>query len=182
MYEDIDAVIFDLDGTIAKLHVDWELMKLDIKRYLHSNYNVVKAPKNLNEDLDDTLEKLGKEAESGVNRIIEEHELRNMEEVEAIKDTITLIKKFKDNGKKLVVFSTNMRRTVETVLSNLGLDKYFDFIVAREDVKRHKPNPEGLSKIINHLRVSKSRVLYIGNDWKDTKVGKSIGVKVIKID
>ncbi|MBD3216171.1 MAG: HAD-IA family hydrolase, partial [Candidatus Lokiarchaeota archaeon] len=61
------------------------------------------------------------------------------------------------------------------------LDK-FDFIVGREDVRRWKPEPEGLIVIKNHYGIENDEMLYIGDMKKDILTGDNAGVDTYLID
>ena len=43
---------------------------------------------------------------------------------------------------------------VEKVLSKLDLQHSFDLVITKEDVARHKPDPEAYLLALSHLRVS----------------------------
>jgi beta-phosphoglucomutase-like phosphatase (HAD superfamily) len=89
---------------------------------------------------------------------------------------IALIKEFK--GTK-AVFSSNSRIAVITALKKHNIFDEFSYIVSREDVREPKPAPEGLLKIMDTLKFSKDKVLYLGNRDVDESAGKAAGIKTI---
>ena len=56
------------------------------------------------------------------------------------------------------------------------VDGLFDYIVGREDVKKWKPDPEGLLKIQDHYKLEKEQMVYIGDLPKDVQTGMNAGV------
>lgn len=148
MAEDIELVVFDLDGTLINLKVDWAELKQNMKS--ENDYET-----------------------------IEKYELENIADAEPIELTVKLAKKLKNEGKKLAIFSSNMRKTVEKALKILDLE--VDFIVAREDVKNLKPAPEGLEKIAAKFKIAKDKIVYIGDRGIDKIAAEKASISFILI-
>jgi HAD superfamily hydrolase (TIGR01509 family) len=174
-------VIFDLDGVLVDLKVNWEALKNDLKKYFSKNYGVVAELNPMDNKLDEILKKLDESARRDAYKIIESHELEKIENLEPIKKAIQLAKKFKKDGKKLAIFSLNTKKTVERSIELIGLKGYFDFIVAKEDVLKHKPNPEGLEKIVKASNLDKKDIVFIGDNQKDIETGKMAHINTILI-
>ena len=60
-----------------------------------------------------------------------------------------------------------------------ALQQYFSVIVAYEDTKNHKPDPEPLLFAAKNLHVNPSDVVYIGDMENDILAAKAAGMKVI---
>lgn len=164
--EDAKLVVFDLDGTIVKLKVDWEGLREELSKKFDADFNSIIRE----------IEKLSDKKKKEAFEIVQSYEMENIEDAEPIEESISLIRDIKEYV-KLAIFSTNTRRAIETVLSKLDLLYRFEMIVSMEDVKRLKPDPEGLIKIINGLNVGREEVIYIGDKEIDLEMGRSIGVK-----
>jgi HAD superfamily hydrolase (TIGR01509 family) len=65
------------------------------------------------------------------------------------------------NGYKLAVCSNSIRKTVLTVLSRLGIIKYFDLILSNDDVTNSKPHPELYWKAMASLNMLPEETLII---------------------
>ncbi|RLA82866.1 MAG: HAD family hydrolase [Deltaproteobacteria bacterium] len=65
--------------------------------------------------------------------------------------------------------STNRTYTIGEVLAYHGLEKYFDLVVSALDVKRPKPHPDSLEKIIEHFRIRPDEALFVGDTFADEK-------------
>lgn len=170
-----------MDGTLIDLKIDWEAIRRDLQVYLGENYGIKTDLTYLDTELDGILEKLGDEASRGAYKIVEYHELENLHAAKPIKETVELVKQMKKEGKRLAILSSNTKKTIEKSLTLLGIKEYFDLIIAKEDVVKHKPNPEGLEKIVRKLNLSKHKTIYIGNSQKDMKTGKRAGIKTILV-
>ena len=64
-------------------------------------------------------------------------------------------------------------------MQTLTRDKITDlveFVIGSEDVKSHKPSPEGILMAIERFKVAKSDVLYIGDNVIDGSAAQNAGV------
>ena len=48
-------------------------------------------------------------------------------------------------------------------LATVGLDKYFDLIIATAELGKHKPDPTPISAAIQQLKTTAERTLYVGD-------------------
>lgn len=87
----------------------------------------------------------------------------------------TLIQ-LKNQGAKLGIISTKYRYRIIEFLNTQFPTDFFDIIIGGEDVKHHKPSPEGLLKAIELLNVNKSEVLYLGDSIVDAETGQAASV------
>ena len=75
--------------------------------------------------------------------------------------------------------STNRSDTMNRVLSEHGLEGYFDLVVSSLDVKRPKPDPESLFKILNHFGLSPREAIYIGDSEIDEQTAQAAGIPLV---
>jgi len=75
--------------------------------------------------------------------------------------------------------ATNRSNTIGEVLELYDLSKYFDIVVSSLDVKRPKPHPESLFKIIEFFEAGPEETLYVGDSLVDYKTARSAGVPFI---
>jgi HAD superfamily hydrolase (TIGR01509 family) len=81
----------------------------------------------------------------------------------------------------LAVFTGKGSRTTSITLQGLGLARYFDLIVSGNDVLRHKPDPEGIRKILQAFRVNPGNALMVGDSVGDIKASRAAGVPVASV-
>jgi HAD superfamily hydrolase (TIGR01509 family) len=75
--------------------------------------------------------------------------------------------------------STNRGNTIEKVLETYGLNGIFDIVVSSQDVKRPKPDPESINKILDFLGIDFSRAYFVGDSYIDYQAARAAGVKFI---
>lgn len=173
------GVIFDFDGTIVDLVVDWE----ELKKELKSKYSL---PNKKKIGVNDALNLIRKNMPDKLDeayKIVEEYESFMASEAKSREEIVKNIKRASNEGLKIGMFTNNMRKTVEVVLRELNLNQeLFDIIIAKEDVEKYKPDSEGLNRIVKKWGLKKSKILYIGDSTIDRKAGELAGIRVALVD
>ena len=180
------VIVFDLDGTIVRLAADWHsLYKALAARFTEENREALNH-KSMSAILSRIVEK-GDEEELQLNfNLMRQYELENITSNEPIKETIYFINNLELFGvspnAKLAVFSLNFRSTILKSLEMAGILDKFEFFVGREDVRKWKPEPDGLLKILDYFSVNPEEMIYFGDVEKDLLAGANAGVESYYID
>ena len=82
----------------------------------------------------------------------------------------------------MAILSLNTRKTIISSLKLAKIYNKFEIIVGREDVRKWKPNPEGLLKIQNHYNVRSEEMIYFGDLRKDVLTGNNAGIDAFLIN
>ncbi|MDD4464206.1 MAG: HAD-IA family hydrolase [Desulfobacterales bacterium] len=77
-----------------------------------------------------------------------------------------------------IAVATNRTETMARVMVEHNLEAYFDFVVCALDVRRPKPYPDPLEKILDHFKVSPEEALFIGDSKVDEKAASACGVSL----
>jgi HAD superfamily hydrolase (TIGR01548 family) len=80
---------------------------------------------------------------------------------------------------ELALFTGRVRQETDYTLDRLRVREFFRHIVTVEDVKRPKPDPEGLLKILNGRKPS--RALYLGDNIDDALAARAAQIPFIGI-
>jgi HAD superfamily hydrolase (TIGR01549 family) len=184
--KDLRVIVFDFDGTIVKLHVDWD----DLRAYLSEKYMDDFGEEESFERLSIGLKKVVDRGESELIesyiRAIERFERENVKDSTFFEEIVYFIEHLEEFGldldTKLAIFSLNFRSTIFSVLSQRNLLGKFHFIVGREDVVEWKPDPEGLFKILKKFNVSSEQAIYIGDSKYDFEAGENAKIKTYSIE
>ncbi|MCK5102722.1 MAG: beta-phosphoglucomutase family hydrolase [Cyclobacteriaceae bacterium] len=152
------ALIFDLDGTLVdSMPLHYEAWKdvCAIKGLSFSEeefYSLAGVPTDrISEILN---ERHGTDFEpKAVSNLKEETYLKKIDKLQPIKPVFELAKQY--HGKLPMAIGTGSpgRHSWEAVRT-LGLDKYFDILVSKNDVKEGKPNPETFLKCAKAMDIS----------------------------
>lgn len=187
MLTNIDAIIFDLDGTLIDSMWLWKAIDID---YL-AKFNI-----EFPDDLQDNLE--GKSFTETAMYFKERFDIPDsIEEIKETWNTMALdyyvnkvplkegvlefLDLLKSKGIKIGIATSNSRFLVEKVLSKLNISEYFDTIRTSCEVKEGKPSPDVYLKVAEDLEVSPSRCLVFEDVPNGIKAGKNANMKVCAI-
>jgi phosphoglycolate phosphatase len=180
------VIVFDLDGTIVRLAADWHsLRRALITRFTEKNRETINL-KSMSAILSRIVE-MEDEEELQLNfNLIQQYELENITSNEPIKETVYFINNKEVFGvspnAKLAVFSLNTHSTILISLKMAGILNEFEFFVGREDVRKWKPEPDGLLKILDYFKVNTEEMIYFGDSDIDLLAGTKAGIESYYID
>lgn len=185
--EGFDAVIFDLDGTLA------DSMPAHFEAWCEA-LALYGAGGVFKEDV--FLAMGGRPTKDIVVELNEEYELKlDPERVSFAKreaylkrmDAIVMIDEVADfarslRGKKpLAIASGGSRLVVEKTLHCLGISDWFDEVVTADDVKEGKPSPEMFLKAAKLLGVAPDKCLALDDAPAGVLAAERAGMRVITI-
>lgn len=173
-------IIFDLDGTIVDLNVDWDYLKQILSERILEIYGKKCEFIHISACLDYITERKDEYELKNFFKIIEKYEMKNISESKKIEESIFFINNIElfevPKDIKLAILSLNTRKTIITSLKLFNIYNKFNYIIGREDIRKWKPNPDGLLKIQNHFGVKKKDMVYFGDKQKDIKTGENADI------
>ncbi|MBY9015749.1 MAG: HAD family hydrolase [Candidatus Lokiarchaeota archaeon] len=180
------VIVFDLDGTIVRLAADWHSLFKALTSRFTEKYREAINYHSMSAILSKIVEK-GDEEELQLNfNLIRQYELENITRNESIKETIFFLNNKElfgvSHSANLAVFSLNTRSTILKSLKMAGILDKFEFFVGREDVRKWKPEPDGLLKILDYFKVNAEDIIYFGDSEIDLLAGSNAGVESYYID
>ncbi len=177
-----DVVLFDMDGTL----VDTDLMLVETSMELFRKYrpgykiSLTTLVGFSGPPIEETLHAYFP-TQNAVELVEEYKRLSSRyynDDAMLFPHTIEALDHLVKMGVRLgIVTNKHRQRTLET-LELLGISKYFEFIIGYDDVKKPKPDPEGINKCLAYFKVSRERVLFIGDTIYDYAVARGAGVDV----
>ena len=164
--------IFDFDGTIATLNIDWSSLKEEIN-ILCKKYNI-----NINQKLNIKIDLLKEKIDNKILfTIIKKYEQKN-NKVDFI--PINKILNFIDELDYLFVISNNLSSTVKRALLELNIYKESTIIIGIDSVNKSKPNIEAYKKLEPFL--NKGSSIYIGDRESDLEFANNCKINFKYMD
>jgi phosphoglycolate phosphatase-like HAD superfamily hydrolase len=173
MTETNNNYIFDFDGTICTLNVDWKSLKEEVFSNFNSMFNF--PDKRLMAMVEQILIIDGLRKE--LFEIIKKHEQPQGNPLFNITH-----KKILDSNFSFYVISNNLNSTVRLSLQKLNLyDRCID-IVGLDDVSRPKPNTNPFEILIKkYKQIEINKTIYVGNTQTDFIFANNCKIKYIDI-
>lgn len=180
-FEGKRVIVFDLDGTIVRLKADWMSLKNVLVQQFSKMYGDDCDFESISACLSKIVEKNDEEVLKNLIEIIRQFELKNIKKTQVIDETVYFVNNMDlfgiKKGTKLAILSLNTRKTIIESLKLARISDKINFIVGREDVRKWKPNPEGLYIIMNHYNLKKEEMIYFGDLEKDILTGQNAGIE-----
>jgi HAD superfamily hydrolase (TIGR01509 family) len=163
----VKLIIFDLDGVLVeakKIHYEalnealGEEYAISWDEHL-SKYDGLKTNQKLDILTKDKGLPLDKYKETW--ELKQKLTLEKLSSLEKSEELIRCMSELQNLGYKVACCSNSIRKTVNTVLSKLGIIEYFDYIVSNEDVNNSKPHPEMYWKTISKMRCLSEETLIV---------------------
>ncbi len=183
---DIYAVLFDLDGTLARTFIDFGRMRREM--HVLSAQRGTEAATAGEEDILEIVGKmagaLGETAGAAARReayaILEAIEVEGCMDPHPVAGASALLHYLRgERGLPVAIITRNCRRVSEGLLGRLGLPH--DLLVAREDVPRFKPHPDPVLHACRHLGVAPQNAVMVGDLWADIAAGRAAGTRTVGI-
>jgi len=178
----VDTVIFDFDGTLAKLNIDFDRMRYMISELI-SRYGVdqqILKHKFVLEIIDEAASLLQKHSRrQAVSFIREAYQIIENIEIEAARrgelfsKTKNLLTVLKKSSVHAGVITRNCARAVHTVFPDIS--SYCSVVICRDDVKHVKPHPEQLTLALKLTGGDPAQSIMIGDHPLDIETGRNAG-------
>ena len=168
MTDEYAGVVYDLDGTLVTLAVNWDAVATDvIQVYEDSGIDATGA--GLWSLLEDAEEHgIAADVEAAISR--HEREGARRSRRCGLADELT------EQTVPVGVCSLNCEAACQIALETHGLADDVDAVVGRDSVATHKPDPEPLLATLEALGVDPENALFVGDSPRDKETADRAGV------
>lgn len=189
LLKDIDACIFDFDGTLADSMWVWTA----IDREYIKKYNL-SQPENFHEGIEgmsyseaaqyfiDVFPSLPLTRDEIMKEWTRMAYEKYMTEVPPKEGVIDFLKSLHSQGKKLGIASSNTKKLVEDTLKVFGISELFDTVRSACEVQKGKPSPDVYLLAASDLNAEPSRCLVFEDVPMGILAGKNAGMKVCAVE
>ena len=161
----IEAVVFDLDGTLVRLPIDYD--------GLFAEFSKIMCVSNVR-PLVDTVSRVDGKTRALVFAAWEKAELAVEKEISNNEEGMKIYRAHADKRKALVTLQG--KTIVELIMRQFGLS--FDVVVTREDALFRV---DQLAKAAEKLKVNMQHVLFVGNTDGDAAAAEKLGCHFLRI-
>lgn len=175
------AVIFDLDGVL----IDSEpLMRFAFEQCYQQVVGDTEPP------IEAYLEHMGE----SFPRIMQQLGLplslwqpyrdlcrRHLDKIKLFPAAKPLLERLRSSNLKLALLTGKDRQRTVQLLEYFELDRFFDLVLASDQLRNPKPDPEGMLRVLDHLACQADQAIMIGDSVSDIVCAQRAGVGAIAV-
>lgn len=166
-------LMFDFDGTLVNLPVNWKKLREDLRRLLRSKSFLVPLFPSI-----EAITENHRELREKAWKLIEEYELRAVRGIKLDFEMVELFNKLKAKGYRIVLLTLQGRIPIEKALKKLKLQRFFDHIITREEIIDREKQIEKMLELSN---VKPSQAVVVADRLHDISTASRLGCKTIAI-
>ena len=187
----IEAVVFDLDGTLADFNLNYKVVRAEVRSFLMKK-GFPASILSTNESIFEMLKKIeiflknNGEPKSAIGEIrrkvlaiAEEYELAAARSTSLLPGVVETLRALKKRGLKMGLFTINSEKSTKYILERFRIAHFFDAVIPRNKVKYVKPNSEHLETVLKALNVNPEETIVVGDGVSDMKCAE--GLKTIVV-
>ncbi len=186
-WQNIDAVIFDMDGTLVDSMQYWRDLPLNLFQT-----NGVPMPNNLEKllasaDLWQAAEVFAQQfipqltTQQIFDQLQQEMDAHYAQDIPLLSGVRQLLKALQQNGKKMCIATMTDRPQVETMLHSQQLESIFDFLLTTPEVGSGKNQPDIFLQACQRFGLSKQRVAVFEDSRTAAKTVLKLGMPLVFI-
>lgn len=192
----LEAVWFDLDGTLIEFQINYPEIKEELIQFLQiTKYPVVKMHQEryvlrLLKDIEHFLFQEGWDA-SEINSllkkaddIIASHEQAAARQAQLIPGMDQIVQELYDSGIKLGILTLNTTQNTLLSLESVGLTKYFsrsEWIIGRDQTPNTKPHFDHGAILLKRMHLTPKSVCIIGDHPTDIDIANNLNCRSIAL-
>ena len=182
----IEAVIFDLDGTLASFNLDYKTMRAEVRSYLQRK-GVPASVLSTRESIFEMLKKaeiyfkntsksdeVFVEIQKQALAIAEKFELEAALGTSLLPGANETLKALKRMNLKVGLCTINSQKAANYILQRFQIAGFFDVVVPRNMVRYVKPNPEHFETALKMLGTLPESTLIVGDSGVDMQSAKEL--------
>jgi len=161
-----DAVVYDLDGTLVRLAVDWGAVRRAVAD--------VFTERGVDHGGQDLWSLLDVAAAAGIADAVEET-IAEFEHEGARESGRLPAADLLPHDVPVGVCSLNCEAACRIALETHGLDDHVGVVVGRDSVPEHKPDPAPLLAVLDRLGVDPGGAVFVGDSQSDAETAAAAG-------
>ena len=187
----LEAVVFDLDGTLIQSKIDYPEMRRRVMELLVSIgvkqeelsqtrrlWEIIRGGEKILRDLGlppNDIRYILKKITEAMNAV----ELEGIDNVEPTRHVHEALEKIRRKGLKIGVATRSCNAYATKCIEKVKIGKYIDFMLARDDVEHPKPDPRHLKQVVKALNVPLDRIIFVGDTATDIRTAERAKVPFI---
>jgi pyrophosphatase PpaX len=180
--EKFTGIIFDIDGTLTSTNeLIFATFNYIAEKYLHKHFSDKEITKMFGPTEDVILKQWCPDNYEAARKDYYDFYEKNHSMADLYPGIIEILDILKKKNILLSIYTGKGRDASIITLKKLKIYDYFDLIITGDEVKEHKPSPEGITLFLEKFNLPKDKVLMVGDAPADIKASRTAGVKIASV-
>ena len=179
-----ELIIFDLDGTLVDSSVDiTNALNYALNPYGFKPLTVEETVKLVGEGITRLVEKVLGERRDIKEQVLErflnfysDHLTENTRPFPGVVETLDQL-----DGYRKAVISNKREALSRRLLEELGMARYFNYILGSDSTSAKKPSPQPVLEVLKREGLSPDRAVMVGDSNLDIEAGNKAGVITVGV-
>ena len=182
------GIIFDFDGTLARMSIDFDAMRRAVHGVFERNGvspNCLKR-RFILERIDEVYDRLQEESPARARhikdealRVIEEMELAAAARSRLLPGVYSRLWGLREGGTRLAIATRNCEKALKSVIGKATV--FFDVILTRENSLAYKPEKHSLDPILKAFSLPNENIAMIGDHPIDVLTARAVGLLPVAV-
>ena len=180
--EKFTGIIFDIDGTLTSTNeLIFATFNHIAEKYLHKQFTDTEITAMFGPTEDVILKQWCPDNYEAARKDYYDFYEKNHSMADLYPGIIEILDILKKKNVLLSIYTGKGRDASIITLKKLKIYDYFDLIITGDEVKVHKPSPEGITLFLEKFSLPKEKVLMVGDSPADIKASRAAGVKIASV-
>ena len=176
------GIIFDIDGTLTSTNeLIFATFNYIAEKYLQKQFTDTEITAMFGPTEDVILKQWCPDNYEEARKDYYDFYEQNHNMADLYPGIIEILDILKKKKVLLSIYTGKGRDASIITLKKLKIFDYFDLIITGDEVKVHKPSPEGITLFLEKFSLPKDKVLMVGDSPADIKASRAAGVKVASV-
>lgn len=176
------GIIFDIDGTLTSSNqLIFASFNHIAEKYLGKHFSDKEITQLFGPTEDVILKQLCPDNYEEVRKDYYDFYQQNHNMADLYPGIIEVLDFLKNKNILLSIYTGKGRDASIITLKELNIFDYFDLIITGDEVREHKPSPEGITLFLEKFNLPKENVLMVGDSPADINAARAAGVKVASV-
>ncbi len=182
---EIKAVVFDYDGTLVHLNIDFDAMRKAVEGLLNAHgvdgdafagFHILETIDRATHILSQANPEAGRSFYQKAMQLVTDLELKAAKKGRVLAGAVDVLRTLKHLGIKVGIITRNCDRAVR--VSFPRIEEICDVFIPRDQVEHVKPHPDHLTLALEKMVVGNpGHSLMVGDHTLDIDAGKRLGMK-----
>ena len=172
-------VLFDFDGTLVDLNIDFDIMRKKLKGFYLEKYGEEHEFRPLLEKITELGSK--KDCLCELQNLHSKLEIELSRTAQVVEGASETLNHLKAKGIKIGIFSRNSAACIKHHIKRNAFPE-FDVILGYTDIRYIKPHPDAVNFALEKLSINKNEAVVVGDKDLDITAGNTAGVFTVALE